>query len=181
VEQIDAAVIGAGPAGSAAVAILASGGVATVMLTGSDATKPHWTCFRNLGCQLPPCMRSCALPIARWVTVELPCRPYCIRCSCVSARIHCLLACGLTGCQSHIPSTAIPLLDSEFGSRHPDCLETARAAGGTRGWDGEQGPSLEQVAARGGVCHIIALGLRQQCAFSGHIRDRRWPALTATS
>jgi hypothetical protein len=89
VEQIDAVVVGAGPAGSAAVAILASGGAATVMLTGSDATKPHWICFRNLGCQLPPCMRSCALPIARWVTVELPCRPYCIRCPAASSRCAC--------------------------------------------------------------------------------------------
>jgi hypothetical protein len=47
----------------------------------------------------------------------------------------------------HRSPTAIPMLDNELGyhPRHPDCPVSARATGGTRGWDGEQGPFLEQT------------------------------------
>ncbi len=50
----------------------------------------------------------------------------------------------------HRSPTAIPMLDGELGyhPRHPDCPEVARGTGGTRGWDGEQGPFLEQADQR---------------------------------
>jgi hypothetical protein len=47
----------------------------------------------------------------------------------------------------HRSPTAIPMLDNELGYHpgHPDCPAAAKATGGTRGWDGEQGPFLEQI------------------------------------
>ena len=50
----------------------------------------------------------------------------------------------------HRSPTAIPMLDSELGyhPRHPDCPAPAQTAAGTRGWDGEQGPFLEQADER---------------------------------
>jgi hypothetical protein len=58
----------------------------------------------------------------------------------------------------HRSPTAIPMLDGELGyhPRHPDCPAEAKPAGGTRGWDGEQGPFLEQVADGAGNQRLVA-------------------------
>jgi hypothetical protein len=57
----------------------------------------------------------------------------------------------------HRSPTAIPMLDSELGyhSRHPDCPQATKPGGGTRGWDGEQGPFLERAADTTGAQRAV--------------------------
>jgi len=54
-EQIDAVVVGAGPSGSAAATLLASGGLTTILLAGSRKPHRHWTetVPASLGAMLP--------------------------------------------------------------------------------------------------------------------------------
>ena len=72
----------------------------------------------------------------------------------------------------HRSPTAIPMLDSELGyhPRHPDCPAAAQATGGTRGWDGEQGPFVEQLGQQRVVNHAdIMRSDYVSNAFKGHI------------
>jgi flavin-dependent dehydrogenase len=71
-EPIDAVVVGAGPAGSAAATVLASGGLSTVLLAGNRTPTRHWT--ETVPASLDAILPKLGLAAQSLQSVGAPCR-----------------------------------------------------------------------------------------------------------
>lgn len=71
-EQIDAVVVGAGPAGSAAATVLASGGLNTILLAGNRTPTRHWT--ETVPASLDAILPNLGLAAQSLQSVGAPCR-----------------------------------------------------------------------------------------------------------
>ena len=76
VEQIDAVVVGAGPAGSAAATLLASGGLTTILLAGNRTPARHWT--ETVPARLDAILPKLGLPADSLLSVGAPCRGHAV-------------------------------------------------------------------------------------------------------
>jgi flavin-dependent dehydrogenase len=71
-EQVDAVVVGGGPAGTAAAAILAGHGTVTTLISGRNAAARHWT--ETVSTNLASLLPELGLPEAALLSVSGACR-----------------------------------------------------------------------------------------------------------